>query len=449
MSEPAARAAERVYHEARAARFRSGPLTVGVVGLGAVGLSLATLFERAGLALVLVDADEARVAALRAGDVPLRFLPSEVGRALRSPRVRTIASSPAVLAVCDAVLIAVPTPLGPGRAPDLSAVEAAVAGLARHAAPGTLVVLESTTWPGTTREVLAPRLPQCLVAFSPERIDPGARLADPLGREVPKLVAGLGPAAHALAAALYARAYTHVVPVAGPEVAEAAKLVENVYRAVNIALVNELKLAFDALGVDVWQVLDAAATKPFGFTRFDPGPGMGGHCIPVDPFYLAWAARRAGAETRFVELAGELNRAMPAFVVRRTAEALGSVGRALEGARVLVLGLAFKPDVDVTEESPALALIEGYRAGGAEVRYADPHVPRGPRTRLGGHAVDLSDLAAAPLDVATLAWADVVVVATHHRAFDWDLVARHARLVVDTRNALGPRLAGALHYFRA
>ncbi|MEZ6017903.1 MAG: nucleotide sugar dehydrogenase [Planctomycetota bacterium] len=431
--------------EARRLRLARGEAVVGVVGLGAVGLSLATLLERAGYGLVLVDRDAERVARLRAGDVPLRFLGADVERALRSPRLRTITTESGSLAPCDAVLIAVPTPLGPLREPDLGPVCAAAEALAPHVAAGALVVLESTTWPGTTRELLGARLPHCYLAHSPERLDPGARAEDPFGYAVPKLVGGDGPAAQALALALYARTFATVVPVASPDVAEAAKLVENVYRAVNIALVNELKVAFEALGLDVWQVLDAAATKPFGFTRFDPGPGMGGHCIPIDPFYLAWAARRVGAETRFVELAGEINRAMPAFVVRRTAEALTARGGSLAGARVLLLGLAFKPDVDITEESPALALYTLYSAAGAEVRFSDPHVPRGPRTR----EVDLSHLTSTPLDDAALAWADVVVIATHHRAFDWDFVAARAALVVDTRNALRSRMGDDPRYVRA
>ncbi|MEL6713419.1 MAG: nucleotide sugar dehydrogenase, partial [Planctomycetota bacterium] len=416
--------------------------TVGIVGLGAVGLPLAALFARAGLALVLVDVDPERVAAVRAGRSPLAHLGDGVVESFAGAEVTSDFSA---LARCGAVVIAVPTPLDSRREPDLGAVCAAAASVRPHLAQGALVVLESTTWPGTTREVLGPMfagLEGVSLAYSPERVDPG-RVdplkpdGDPLGRAVPKLVGGLDARATERAVALYARAFDTVVPTPTAEVAEAAKLVENVHRAVNIALVGELKIAFDAMGIDVWEVLDAAATKPFGFTRFDPGPGMGGHCLPIDPFYLAWAARRSGAEARFVELSGEINRAMPDFVAAKTRAALASRGVPLDGARVLLVGVAYKRGVGITEESPAFPLADALAAGGASVRYVDPLVPR---CRLG------ETLA---LDAEVLAETDVAVVLVDQDGVDVEQLAASDALVVDTRAALRSRLRGDPRYFSA
>lgn len=418
---------------------------VGVVGLGAVGLPLGALFsEDEGLEVVLHDASPERMAALADGRTPLAHLEGSLGETLR--RRCTLAPEPEALGRCDALLICVPTPLDGDREPDLGAVRAASALAARHARPGALIVLESTTWPGTTREVVAAAFDparECDFAYSPERVDPGRVDAtrddgDPLGRHVPKLVGGLTPGATARAAALYRRAFGTVVETASADVAEAAKLVENVYRAVNIALVGELKIAFERMGLDVWDVLDAAATKPFGFTRFDPGPGMGGHCLPIDPFYLAWAARRAGAETRFVELSGEINRAMPGYVARRTLDALEARGVDLGAARVLLLGVAYKRGVDITEESPAFPVAEALAARGVAVDYCDPLVPRCAL----GDAVALDDEVVGAYDAA--------VILVDQVGLDLGvLVRRDGLLVVDTRAALRHELGGDPRYVSA
>lgn len=412
------------------------PQRIGIVGLGSVGLPLAIQFARAGSALVLLDRDAERRRALEEGRSPLVHLPDELVEELAGA---VVTGAPGELAGCEAVIICVPTPLDGDRRPDLTAVVAAAGDVAAHASAGTLVVLESTTWPGTTREVLGPLFEGLDVdlAYSPERVDPGREDGGRLGAEVPKLVGGLGPGATERAAALYAAAFDEVVPVATPEVAEAAKLVENVHRAVNIALVGELKIAFDAMGLDVWEVLDAAATKPFGFTRFDPGPGMGGHCLPIDPFYLAWAARRAGAGARFVELSGEINRAMPSFVASKVRQALASREVPLEGARVLLLGVAYKAGVGIVEESPAFPLAAALGEDGAAVRYHDPLVP----------LCDLGE--SVPLDGEQLDETDVVVLLVAQPGVDLDAVAGADVLVVDTRAALRGRLGGAARYFPA
>ena len=418
-------------------------VTVGIVGLGAVGIPLASMLARApGIGLRLHDLDEGILAALKGGRSPLAHLEDALVAPLAGQRGST---DPAVLADCDAVLVCVPTPLTEAREPDLGAVRAAAVAIAENASEGALVVLESTTWPGTTREVLGGALagrPDLELAYSPERVDPGrvdpeAPGGDPLGARVPKLVGGTSPGATERATALYERVFETVVPVSSAEVAEAAKLVENVHRAVNIALVGELKIAFDAMGLDIWEVLDAAATKPFGFTRFDPGPGMGGHCLPIDPFYLAWAARRAGAETRFVELSGEINRAMPGYVASKVEAALGRRGIAVAGARVLLIGVAYKRGVGITEESPAFPLAARLRGEGAEVSYCDPLVPL---CELG----ESRDLAAALEDGI-----DVCVVLVDQDGVELESVAAADVMVVDTRAALRKRLLGNPRYVPA
>lgn len=419
-----------------------GEVTVGVVGVGAVGLPLAALFARApGVRVVLHDVDAGVLERLAAGRSPLAHLDDALAAPLAGLPMDV---DPAVLAPCDAVVLCVPTPLDAERQPDLSAVRAAAAAVLRHVRDGALVVLESTTWPGTTREVLGELFAgrDVHLAHSPERVDPGrvdpeAPDGDPLGRRVPKLVGGVTPAATERAVALYARAFETVVPVASADVAEAAKLVENVYRAVNIALVGELKIAFDAMGLDVWEVLDAAATKPFGFTRFEPGPGMGGHCLPIDPFYLSWAARRAGAETRFVELSGEINRAMPRYVAAKVAEALARRGLALAGARVLLVGVAYKRGVAITEESPAFPLAASLRADGAEVSYCDPLVPACALGR------------SRPWSAGTVAAHDVAVILVAQEGVDLGLLVAGDALVVDTRAALRAELRGDPRYVSA
>ncbi|MEM8710912.1 MAG: nucleotide sugar dehydrogenase [Planctomycetota bacterium] len=418
------------------------PRTVGIVGLGAVGLPLAALFARAGFELVLVDASEARIDELRAGRSPLAHLPAGIVDQLGNATVSTSAEA---LGLADVAILCVPTPLRGDRTPDLTAVRAAAKGAAEYVRSGALVVLESTTWPGTTRHVLGKLFeerPDIDLAYSPERVDPGRvnldrAGGDLLGAAVPKLVGGVTDAATKRAVSLYAKAFEQVVEVSSSDVAEAAKLVENVYRAVNIALVGELKIAFDAMGLDVWEVLDAAATKPFGFKRFDPGPGMGGHCLPIDPFYLSWAAKRAGAETRFVELSGEINRAMPEFVAGKTRGALRERGVALSDARVLLVGVAYKRGVGITEESPAFPLAASLVAEGIEVDYADPLVP----------SCELGD--SRTLDAGMLLHYDAAVILVDQEGLDLALLAAADLAIVDTRAALREELLGSSRYFSA
>jgi UDP-N-acetyl-D-glucosamine dehydrogenase len=336
----------------------------------------------------------------------------------------------------DAVLICVPTPLTRQREPDLRYVRATAEQIGKRLRAGQLVVLESTTYPGTTDELLLPRLGcdglRCgedfFLAFSPEREDPGnPRFST---TNTPKLVGGVDPVSGDLAQALYEQVVPQTVRLSSARAAEAAKLLENVFRAVNIALVNELKVIYDRMGIDIWEVLDAAATKPFGFMRFDPGPGWGGHCIPLDPFYLSWKAREYGITTRFIELAGEVNVRMPGYVIDKLVGALNERGRAVKGSRVLVLGLSYKRDVDDPRESPAFEILDRLLCLGAEVRYHDPHVPVAPGMRSWPH---LPPMESVPLTCAELAGSDAVIVVTDHAAVDYELVARHAPLIVDTR----------------
>ena len=412
------------------------------MGLGAVGLPLAALFARAGVELVLIDASEERIEQLRRGESPLSHLPTAIVDQLGNASVTTSAEA---LGICDVAIICVPTPLRADRAPDLSAVRKAAGNAAEYVREGALVVLESTTWPGTTRHVLGKIFadrPDVELAYSPERVDPGRVNptrdgGDLLGAGVPKLVGGVTPEATARAAALYRRAFETVIEVRSSDVAEAAKLVENIHRAVNIALVGELKIAFDAMGLDIWEVLDAAETKPFGFTRFDPGPGMGGHCLPIDPFYLSWAAKRAGAETRFVELSGEINRAMPLFVAEKTRSALRSIGVEVADARVLLVGVAYKRGVGIVEESPAFPIAEALAADGAYVTYTDPLVSSCSL----GKSIDLT--------AASLAEVDVVVILVDQEGVDLGLVVDSETVVVDTRAALRKELLGSSRYFMA
>ncbi|GIK18316.1 MAG: nucleotide sugar dehydrogenase [Leptolyngbya sp. PLA2] len=429
--------------QARAAiaRFNDRSATVAVVGLGYVGLPLVRAVHDAGFRVVGFDVDAAKIAMLRRGEAYLKHLGEGFVRGLAASDRFEATDDPAGLARADAIVLCVPTPLSPEREPDLSFVERSTALAAAGVRAGTLVSLESTSYPGTTREVCLPiveraaraRGLECgrdwFLVFSPEREDPGS--ATHSTRTIPRLVGGVDPASTAVGVALYAAALERVIAVESAEVAEAAKLLENVYRAVNIALVNELKPVLAAMGIDVWQVVRAAATKPFGFQPFYPGPGLGGHCIPIDPFYLAWKARQVGERTRFIELAGEINSRMPERVVDRVEAVLRDEGRALRGADVLVLGLAYKPNVDDVRETPAAEIIRLLSERGARVAYHDPHVPAFPRMRRYRF-----ELASEPLTPGRLARADCVLVVTHHDAIDWQLVADHARLVVDTRDAM-------------
>jgi UDP-N-acetyl-D-glucosamine dehydrogenase len=409
---------------------------VGVIGLGYVGLPLVELFANGGFPVLGLDIDPAKIEHLQAGRSYIGHIASERVAALRDGGRFDATDDFARLADLDAIVICVPTPLGRHREPDLSAVIGTGRAVGRYLRPEQLVVLESTTYPGTTRDVLRPELEagglaaglDFFLAYSPEREDPGNPRFS--ARNIPKVVGGWDEASAMLARGLYGAVVSQVIPVSSCEVAEACKILENTYRAVNIALANELKLVFGRMGIDVWEVIEAARTKPFGFQAFYPGPGLGGHCIPIDPFYLTWAARAHGLHTRFIELAGEVNTAMPRHVVERVMEALSDRGKPLQGSRVLVLGAAYKPDVDDCRESPAVELLELLQERGASVAYHDPHVPVLPSLR--GHFIRLESV---PLTPETLAAQDCVLIATDHSAFDWGDIVRHASLVVDTRGA--------------
>lgn len=429
-------------------RLETHDAVIGIVGLGYVGLPLALAFAEAGRRVLGLDTDPRKVAALERGETYITQFPASRIAAARATGRLHATTETSRLAECDVIVICVPTPLTPQREPDLGAVIATTNAIAATLRPGQLVVLESTTWPGTTDEVLRPRLEagglvcgrDFFLAFSPEREDPGNPNWGTT--TIPKLVGGVDQVSGDLAVALYTGVVREIVQVPSARVAEAAKITENVYRSVNIALVNELKLIYDRMGIDVWDVLDAAATKPFGFQRFDPGPGLGGHCIPIDPFYLAWKAREHGLAARFVELAGEINVAMPGYVVRRIQDALNDSGKPVRGSRVLVLGIAYKRNVADPRESPAFEILEGLLHLGANVTYHDPHIPVAPPMR---SWPDLPALQSTELTTEDLAASDVVVVVTDHQAIDWQLVATHAPLVVDTRGVFRHRaVAGRL-----
>jgi UDP-N-acetyl-D-glucosamine dehydrogenase len=418
-------------------RLAAKTARVAVVGLGYVGLPLAETFAWGGYPVIGFDIDADKIERLKRGESYIGHIdPERVAELNASGRFEPT-DDPSRFVEADAIVICVPTPLGAAREPDLSYIEATGRTLMPHLRQGQLVVLESSTYPGTTEEVLQPILEESglvagqdfFLAYSPEREDPGNR--DFATRNIPKVVGGLDEASRRLAVALYEPIVEGVVPVSSIRVAEACKILENTYRAVNIALVNELKGVFTKMDIDVWEVIEAAKTKPFGFQAFYPGPGLGGHCIPIDPFYLTWAARRLGLNTRFIELAGEVNTAMPQFVLDRLAEALNEDGKPLKGSRVCVLGVAYKKDVDDPRESPAFPIMEALIARGAQVSYSDPHVPSLPRMR---HHPTLR-MDSTPLTPAMLAKQDAVLVVTDHSRFDMDLVVGHARLVVDTRNA--------------
>jgi UDP-N-acetyl-D-glucosamine dehydrogenase len=412
---------------------------VGVVGLGYVGLPLSLAFAERGFRVLGFDVDPTKVEALSRGESYIAHL--DGGRVREAVKGGILAATGDFerLSEPDAILICVPTPLTPHREPDMRYVQETVEAIRHRVRPGQLVVLESTTYPSTTDDLVRPRLEASglvlgrdfFLAFSPERENPG----DPehTTTTTPKVVGGVDPQSGDLAEALYARIVPRVVRVSSARVAEATKLTENVFRAVNIALVNELKLIYERMGIDVWEVLDAAATKPFGFMRFDPGPGWGGHCIPIDPYYLSWKAREHGKTTRFIELAGEINTGMPDYVVGRVIEALNARGRPASGSRVLILGLAYKPDVSDDRESPSYHLMDRLAERGAEVAYHDPHVPAIRPTR--EHSA-WAGTRSVTWDRETISGFDVVVIATRHDAVDYRELAEWARCIVDTRNAM-------------
>jgi UDP-N-acetyl-D-glucosamine dehydrogenase len=421
-------------------RISDRSAVVAVIGLGYVGLPLARAFAAKGFRTLALDIDAAKITALAEGKSYIERIPGGAIADLVRSGTLVPSADYARLKEADAILICVPTPLTPQREPDMSYVTGTTESIAAHLKRGQLVVLESTTYPGTTGQLVRPILEKTglkcgvdfLLAFSPEREDPGN--PDFSVVNTAKIVGADGAEALAAAAALYGAIVPKVVPVADTATAEAVKLTENIFRAVNIALVNELKVIFDAMGIDVWEVIEAAKTKPFGYMPFYPGPGLGGHCIPIDPFYLSWKAREFGVAARFIELAGEVNTAMPAYVVARLARALDTrFARGVNGARILLLGLAYKKNVDDTRESPALRLIELLEERGARVDYHDPHVPRIPPTR---HYAAIAGRTSIALTAAAVNGYDAVVIVTDHDGVDYALVAGAAKLVVDTRNAL-------------
>ncbi len=426
-------------HETLRRRIADRSATVGIVGLGYVGLPLALSFVERGFAVLGFDVDPAKIEALSRGESYIKHLDGgRLAGAAASGRFAATAEF-ARLAEADAILICVPTPLTPQREPDMSYVTGTARAVAAALRPGQLVVLESTTYPGTTDELVRGILEaggrRCgsdfFLAFSPEREDPGRK--DFTTTTTPKVVGGVDQLSGDLAEALYAQVVARTVRVSSARTAEATKLTENIFRAVNIALVNELKIVYDRMGIDVWEVLDAAATKPFGFMRFNPGPGWGGHCIPLDPFYLSWKAREYGVAPKFIELAGDVNVAMPGYVVEKLQRALNDRGRALKGSRVLIVGLAYKKDIDDPRESPAFEVIHLLLELGAEVSYHDPHIPRAPKMRAWPK---LPPLLSVPLDETTLHGFDAVVIVTDHTAVDYEQILRCAPLIVDTRGRL-------------
>ena len=419
------------------ARIEKRDFKVGIYGLGYVGLPLSLVYAAKGFKVLGFDIDASKAEQINAGRSYFHHIASErVAEAVDGGFLEATDDF-ARTGECDALIVCVPTPLTENREPDLSYVVNTVESIAPHLRRGQLFSLESTTYPGTCEDVIIPILERgglkagedFYVAYSPEREDPGNK--DFATQAIPKLVGGHTPDGLEVALALYGSAVEEVVPVSSCTVAETAKLLENIYRAVNIALVNELKVLLVRMGIDVWEVIEAAKTKPFGFTAFYPGPGLGGHCIPIDPFYLTWRARQFGLNTRFIELAGEVNTAMPDYVISRVAEALNERGKPIKGSKVLVLGVSYKKDVDDMRESPSIVLMELLMQRGADVSYNDPYVPSLPPMRQHDLALDSRELTAAAVGEA-----DCVLIATDHSDYDYAWVGEHADLVVDTRNAM-------------
>lgn len=425
------------------AKINDRSAVVGVVGLGYVGLPLAVEFAKAGFRVVGFDISERVTQLLMRGESHIQDVPaSEIAALVRSGALEATTDESRLSRV-DALSIAVPTPLSKTRDPDMSYVIAAAETVTRTVRAGTVVVLESTTYPGTTREILAPALSKkgltvgedVFVAFSPERVDPGNPVYNT--KNTPKVVGGLTPACVEIATALYATCIDRVVSVSSPEAAELVKLLENTFRSVNIGLVNEMAIVCDKLGVDVWEVIEAAATKPFGFMKFTPGPGIGGHCIPLDPHYLAWKMRTLNYKTRFIDLASEINSQMPAFVVEKVAHALNADRKPVNGSRILVIGVAYKRDINDLRESPALDVIRLLEEQGADVVFHDPYIPEFREESHGGYdAADGHLRQGVDLTPDVIAGADAVVIVTDHKVIDYQMLMDHATVVVDTRNAM-------------
>ncbi len=435
---PAAPVAERLRELIATNRAK-----VGVIGLGYVGLPLAHALHKGGLPVLGFDIDQRKIDAIAKKENYLKHLGDEMIETLAASDRFEATTDFSRMGEADVIIIAVPTPLGKHQEPDISYILNTAQAIGKTLRAGQLIILESTTYPGTTRDDMMPAIYKAagergkslllgrdiFGAFSPEREDPGRKSHST--STIPKLVGGLDDNSTELAAAVYRKGVTDVVPVSTAEVAESAKLLENIFRCVNIALVNELKTVLTPMGIDVWEVVRAASTKPFGFMPFYPGPGLGGHCIPIDPFYLTWKAKEVGKSTRFIELAGEINTSMPHYVVDRTADALNERGKSVKGSKILVLGLAYKPDIDDVRESPSFELIELLKGKGAHVDYSDPHCPE----TWAGRKHDLQ-MKSVPVTPETLKTYDCVLVSTNHAAFDWACIAKHSKLVVDSRDAL-------------
>ncbi len=431
--------------EALQNRIATKAPVVGIFGLGYVGLPLALRFSEVGIRVIGFDIDRNKVRQLNAGQSYIERLSSERIHAARGAGFEATTDF-ARTSEADALIICVPTPLNRHREPDLSFIVNTIEALLPHMHEGQLMSLESTTWPGTTEEVLAPRLAtrglipgeNCALVFSPEREDPGNAHFNT--QSIPKVIGGMTPRCLALGQALYELAIGTMVPVSSPRAAEMTKLLENIHRSVNIGLVNEMKIVADKMGINIHEIIDAAATKPFGFVPYRPGPGLGGHCIPIDPYYLTWKAREYGLNTRFIELAGEINHYMPHWVVGKITDALNERGRSVKGSRILVLGLAYKKNIDDSRESPAVEIMDLLQAKGALVAYSDPHVPAFPRKR--DYQFDLLSM---PLTAETVAEYDCLVLATDHDGFDYALLHQHAKLLVDTRGRLPTDSAHVVH----
>ena len=431
--------------DALADAIRNRTARIGIIGLGYVGLPLVLLFEEGGFPVTGFDVDSSKTEMLNRGESYIRHIGVErIRKAFANEKVHATADFD-LLAECDVLVICVPTPLGKHREPDLKYIRMTAEEIGQRVRPGQLIVLESTTYPGTTREEIQPRCERnglvCgqdfFIAFSPEREDPGNERFTT--KNIPKVVGGLDEASLRVAVELYASVLDRVVPVSTAEVAESAKLLENIFRAVNIALINELKVVFDRMGINVWEVIEAAKTKPFGFMPFYPGPGLGGHCIPLDPYYLTWKAAEYGVWARFIELAGEINTSMPRFVLEKTLEAINQQGKSVVGAKVLVLGLSYKPDIDDDRESPSFELIELLQERGAIVSYCDPYIPATRRKR----KFDLH-LSSVPCTAEEFGQYDALLVSTPHTQFKDPALYRNAKLVVDTRNIVPSDAAGVV-----
>ncbi|QVL34626.1 nucleotide sugar dehydrogenase [Telmatocola sphagniphila] len=410
---------------------------VGIIGLGYVGLPLARAIQRSGFPVVGFDTDINKVQSLQAGQSYIQTISNDDVRQMRASRFAATHDFDQ-LREQDAIIICVPTPLTPAREPDLSYITRSSREIAQRIRGGQLIVLESTTYPTTTRTVVLPLLEESglkcgldfLLAYSPEREDPGSRTHSI--SQLPKVVGGMDPVSLQAACELYRGVAAEVIPVSSPEIAEATKILENTYRAVNIALVNELKILYDSMGIDIWEVIAAARTKPFGFQAFTPGPGLGGHCIPIDPFYLTWLARQHGQSTRFIELAGEINTRMPLFVLGKLIDALNAERKPLSNSRILLIGMAYKKNVDDPRESPGFELMHLLQERGAIVEYHDPHIPVLPRMR----KYSFEKMHSVELTAFTVSRQDAVLIVTDHDLIDWQLLANHSRLILDTRNAM-------------